>query len=202
MRLMMTGSTIDYYNSHAEEYAQRTRSVSLQEEQRRFLQYLPSFPHVLDAGCGAGRDSKYFIETGCRVVSIDASEMMVKLTTEYTGKDAIQMRFEEMDYCSMFDGIWASASLLHVSKEDLPGVMKRIHRALKPDGYIMLSFKHGQGEEIFHDGRYFLLQDERSLTDLLSQTGFIPVEMWINPPKNNQFLKDWLNVIAQRIDFF
>ena len=37
---------------------------------------------------------------------------------------------------SMFDGIWACASLLHVPKEEILNVLHRLKRALKEGGVL------------------------------------------------------------------
>lgn len=36
-----------------------------------------------------------------------------------------------------YDGVWAGACLLHVPRDELAGVLARIHRALKPEGRSM-----------------------------------------------------------------
>ena len=54
-----------------------------------------------------------------------------------------------------YDGVWASACLLHVPRDELAGVLARIHRALKPEGLFYASYKvgHGDGRDSF--GRYY-----------------------------------------------
>lgn len=64
------------------------------------------------------------------------------------------MRFEEMTWRERFDGIWACASLLHVSRSELPAVLGNFHRALKTGGVMYASFKYGGGEEE-RLGRFF-----------------------------------------------
>jgi SAM-dependent methyltransferase len=54
--------------------------------------------------------------------------------------------FHELDDVDMYDGVWASACLLHVPRGDLGGVLVRIWRALKPGGQFYASFKAGTGE--------------------------------------------------------
>lgn len=38
-----------------------------------------------------------------------------------------------MTYKNEFNGIWASASLLHVAKNDMPKMLVKCYNALKPD---------------------------------------------------------------------
>ena len=45
-----------------------------------------------------------------------------------------------------FDGIWACASLLHVSEKELETVLVKFHRALKRDGVLYASWKYGEAE--------------------------------------------------------
>ena len=45
-----------------------------------------------------------------------------------------------------FDGAWASASLLHVPKKDLPDTLAGIERILAPNGTLQLLVKQGDGE--------------------------------------------------------
>ena len=46
-----------------------------------------------------------------------------------------------MTFTEEFDGVWASASLLHCPRKQIPNVLKRIHSALKPDGIAYLSYR-------------------------------------------------------------
>lgn len=71
------------------------------------------------------------------------------------GRPARVMRFGELDAAGRYDAIWASASLLHVPRSDLPDVIARIHRALKPGGLHFASYKGGGTEGRDRFGRYF-----------------------------------------------
>lgn len=83
-----------------------------------FLPYLPASAHILDLGCGSGRDSAYFSSLGYEVTAVDGSAELCKRVTEKYGIDAYCLRFEEIEFTSRFDAIWASASLLHIPKAD------------------------------------------------------------------------------------
>jgi hypothetical protein len=56
------------------------------------------------------------------------------------------MHFQEMNWVEEFDGIWASASLLHVPLAEMPDVFALCIKALKPGGYWCMTFKVGEGE--------------------------------------------------------
>ncbi|WP_412707499.1 methyltransferase domain-containing protein [Candidatus Rickettsia kedanie] len=44
---------------------------------------------MLDAGCGVGRDTKYFLGQGYQVTAFNGSSEMVKLATKETGIDVL-----------------------------------------------------------------------------------------------------------------
>jgi ubiquinone/menaquinone biosynthesis C-methylase UbiE len=50
-----------YYKTNAQAFYDSTVSVDMQSLYERFLPLIPSGGAILDAGCGAGRDSKAFI---------------------------------------------------------------------------------------------------------------------------------------------
>ena len=76
------------------------------------------------------------------------------MAAEYIGQPVRCMRFDELDCDAGFDGIWACASLLHVTKAGLPEILCKMHRALKPDGVLDASVKYGNTEEE-RLGRFF-----------------------------------------------
>lgn len=65
------------------------------------------------------------------------------------------MRFDELDRTEAYDGVWASASLLHVPRLAFPSVVARIRQALKPGGIHAASYKAGEAEGRDGLGRYF-----------------------------------------------
>ena len=48
---------------------------------------------------------------------------MCRLASEFSGIDINHMQFQENDFDKEFDGIWASASLLHVPSDELDSVL-------------------------------------------------------------------------------
>jgi len=155
-------ATGDYYQQHAEEFAQRTRDLDLSSLYDEFLPLLPAGGHILDAGCGTGRDSAAFIERGFRVMACDASRAMVDMARARIGKPVFHLSFQQLQFDHEFDGIWACASLLHVPRQQMADVFAGLHDCLVPDGVLYASFKEGTGEN-FREGRLFNDYDEESL---------------------------------------
>ncbi len=100
-------TTLDYYNKNAKKFITGTISVDFGIVQNRFLDKLHSGAEILDYGCGSGRDTKYFLEQGCKVTAIDGSQELCKLASEYTGIPVKHMLFQDLDEKEAYDGIWA-----------------------------------------------------------------------------------------------
>ena len=62
-----------YYNKNANLFVETTANVEFYHMQNRFLSKLETGAHILDFGCGSGRDTKFFLEQGYRVDAIDGS---------------------------------------------------------------------------------------------------------------------------------
>ena len=112
------------------------------------MRYVKPGGLILDAGCGSGRDSKYFLEHGYRVVAMDASEEICRLASAYLGQAVQWRRFEEITEKGRYDGIWACASLLHVPYAELPEIIAKLGEALVDGGVLYASFKYGGEEKI------------------------------------------------------
>ncbi len=131
MVVFMHNKTISYYNKNAKEFAERTVNADMGFCYSKFIALLHNKDYIMDAGCGSGRDSKFFLEQGFNVQAIDASMEMCKFATEYIGIPVKCMRFDEIEFDSQFNGIWANASLLHIEKSGLPDILRKFNRALK-----------------------------------------------------------------------
>ena len=151
---MKHNSTIDYYNRNAARYFNETVHADVSEIRDRFAQMLPPGGTILDLGCGSGRDSKAFIEQGFRVVAVDGSEELCKLAEEYIQQPVVCSDFLDYKPNETFDGIWACASLLHLTEAECQIVVDRLSKNLKPGGCFYMSFKMGEFEGE-RDGRFY-----------------------------------------------
>ena len=138
--------TLSYYDENASAFCEGTRNADMSEMRGRFLQYLKPGTLILDVGCGSGRDSKFFMESGYRVVALDGSKEMCRQASAYLGQEVQCRRFEEIDEKEVYDGIWACASLLHVPYELLSKVIAKLITALVDGGGLYASFKYGEEE--------------------------------------------------------
>ena len=189
-------ASIANYEDQAQDFFCETASIDLSPLYARFLPFVPAGGHILDVGCGSGRDVRAFRANGYRVTGFDPSPTLARLATAHCGLQVQVMRVQDIDWHRQFDGIWACASLLHVSVTELPEVLRRLAAALKPGGVLYTSFKYGQGERE-HGGRNFTDLDEEGLAALLRAVpGFRELETWTTadrrPGRENEM---WLNTL-------
>lgn len=168
-------STILYYEKHAGEYVSRTKGFDLSSLYRSFLALIPAKGVILDVGCGSGRDLKAFRERGFTAIGMDASRTLVDIAQRYSGAECLVRRFDEIDWCSHFDGVWACASLLHSPKAQLVGILRRLRDALKPGGAMYISVREGVGERRLPDGRYFSDYSMPEFHQMISAAGGLEV---------------------------
>lgn len=186
--------TLNYYELNADEFVTQTQLLPFAGVQNRFLMRLPQGGHILDFGCGSGRDTRAFLRQGFQVTAVDGSAKMCRLASEFTGIQVKQMRFQELDDKNAYDGIWACASILHLPKNELPGVMVRMREALKDHGLIYTSFKYGDFEGWIGE-RYFTYFTWKSFRDLIAGIGGLEIEeIWLTPDSRPERAdQQWLN---------
>ena len=197
--MIMRNKTIDYYNQNADSFVQGTVSVDFKETQDKFLRLL-SGKTILDFGCGSGRDTKYFLESGFDVTATDGSEELCKSASAYTGIQVKHMLFHDLNEAACYDGIWACSSILHLSKDDLRIVINKMSKALKPNGIIYTSFKYGnyEGER---NGRFFTDFTIDAFNEFISDVKNIVIEeYWITRDvRPGREEEKWLNLILRKI---
>lgn len=166
--------SIKYYEENAQNYFDTTVGYDVSPLYNLFLPYLFPRAKILDAGCGSGRDSKFFLTQNFEVTAFDGSQKIVELARHYTGLPVAHKTFVDINEYEEFDAIWASASLLHVPNSNLLSIMHKLKTALKPHGIWYMSFRYGEGEHNEGD-RYFNDQTEASLRRTLEQLGGLDI---------------------------
>lgn len=114
-----------------------------------FLTRTKDAGEVLDAGCGAGRMSRYLADRGCQVVGVDLSPGMVD-----AGRQAhpdLDLSVASLHDLPFEDGRFAGAllwySTIHTPDDDLPPLLAEVVRVVRPGGFLLLGFQAGDGSK-------------------------------------------------------
>lgn len=191
--------TIPFYDNNGQDFFDRTSTFDLTDFYDKFTKYIPDSAHILDAGCGSGRDSKAFLARGYTVSAFDASQKMVQLASDYIGLDVQHLSFADMTYQSEFDAVWANASLLHLPYIRIPQAFENITRALKKNGMFYASFKVGQGEQADENGRHFTYFDEYHMRDFVAQFPELLIEEIFQTEDIRPNQPDWLKILMRYV---
>ena len=102
---------------------------------------------VLDAGCGAGRMSRYLAERGCLVEGVDLSSSMVAMAR----RDHPDLMFTvgsltDLPYPDdQFAGVMLWYSIIHTPPAGQARIFAEATRVLRPGGHLLVGFQSGEG---------------------------------------------------------
>lgn len=208
---MKTKETLNYYNQNADTYIKQTKNLRTDDLCDQFVYELPfhlGIPnHILDVGCGSGRDAFWISNRyAINVTAIDGSSEMIKINKknyELSKVKWLNILFDEIKiqgWEDKFTGIWACASLLHVPFKALPYLMTDLIKTLKFEGIIYASFKHGDAER--YDGeRFFCDMNEGRLLEMLHQLYIdctIEYDCWVTSDLRQDRDDEWFNVMITK----
>ena len=193
--------TTNSYDIVAKQFAQRHwYSTKIKPTMQTFLGYLPPQPHILDAGCGPGRDLLLLKKYGAKPIGIDNSTEMVKEASSRSGQNVYLMDLRDLDFLTEeFDGVWANACLHHLEEIDLELTLSELSRVIKKDGLVFTSVKRGDSEffdkEYPDNPRYFKKYWKSDLNRLARKANLSPV--WSNVLKEPK--TSWVQVIFRKV---
>ena len=190
--------TIASYDHSAADFAARTASFRPERALAAFAACVPSGGLVLDASSGPGRDCAYLAELGFRPVALDlARELLAEGRRRGLAAPAAQADLRRLPFANgSFPGVWASASLLHLSQTDFVPALRELGRIIGR-GCLYLALKEGEGEawqERPGGPRFFRYYTLNAVETALRAAGLEVVACWSGPPGPDGY--PWLNLIA------
>lgn len=201
--------TISAYDMVAAAYAAEAAAMPewVAIEIDAFVAALGGSGRVLEIGSGGGRDALALEKRGISVRRTDVSKGFVELLRQH-GFDADALDPLTDDLAdpqrpgAPYDGIWACACLIHVAREDLRTVLRRLAGATRAGGPLHASVRDGDGEHVSTHGnaaaprRYTeTYWREPDLRSALTDAGWIVSEIrhCVGRPED-----EWLSVRASR----
>ncbi|WP_226505403.1 class I SAM-dependent methyltransferase [Pseudomonas sp. MWU16-30317] len=197
----ITTTTLSNYEAVAEDFRQGTRDHDVSQNIEALLRHLqgPAPWHILDFGCGPGRDLQTFTRLGQVAVGLDGTERFAEMARADSGCEVWHQDFLQLDLPeARFDGIFANASLFHVPAQELPRVLRQLHATLKPGGALFSSNPRGDNQEGWKGQRYGAYHDLASWTALLTAAGFSELEHYYRPAGLPREQQPWLASVWRR----
>lgn len=186
--------TIAVYDTMADAYAKKLNDYAPLPEREKFVTLLSSHAHILDVGCGPGRDAEFYVAKGFSVTGVDFSKKLLEIARRrvphatFYKQDFRSLRFPKQS----FDGVWACASLLHLKRHEVPMVLNKFFQLLKSGGVLFIMVKEGKGEADVAEelssylSRHFTYFQREELKRLLENTGFEIIEQYTYNEKDRR----------------
>lgn len=189
--------TLNTYEKDVDRYIQKLEFPLPKKELDNFIGLLNG-KKILDAGCGAGRDSKYFFDKGLDVIGIDMSKNMISAAKKRANANFLVMDIRKTDFSDeFFDGIWCCNTLLHLNKINLGTVINEFRRILKKGGILFIATKYGEGKiakKSEKGTKYFFLYQENYLKGIFQNQGFEIMSI----KKYKQRDEDFIDIILKK----
>lgn len=162
------------YNKIAPKYSQISQDTVFLYIYKKWYQLLPPKATILDLGGGTGRDALKFTQKGYQVDLVELSEKMATIAQQTAPKANVVIA-DMLDYQikdRFYEGIWANASLLHLTKPEMQTMLHKIHRGLKTSGvfYCSVRTQPQDQEKSVHSPKEFY--SKKQITQLLNQYKF------------------------------
>lgn len=194
--------TLNFYQNNAKDFFSQTIDIDMQNVYQPFLDNLPKGKQtILDVGCGSGRDSLFFAKQGFQVIAVDGSQNLIDLAKQnHNNIDWQCLTFDEIKnqyWQNCFTGIWACASLLHISFDNLPKTLNDLLATLVSKGILYASFKYGDSERE-KGGRFFCDMNEQRWQLIKTQLKSAEtLKLWQTLDNRVDRTEVWLNVLLQ-----
>jgi SAM-dependent methyltransferase len=139
-------ATLAAYQSRVQEYLRGTPGAypELTAFLDRFASLAGQGP-VLEIGSGPGRDADYLEGRGVQVTRTDATPAFVDRLRD-AGHDARLLDARTDPLGGPYQGIFANAVLLHLSRDQFADLLRRARAATAPGGVLAFTLKEGDGE--------------------------------------------------------
>ena len=173
-----TRTTRATYDAVAPRYLEKTRDGGFAYSWiESFVMGLSPGARVVDLGSGPGRDAVALRGLGVTPVCVDFSLGMLRAGADEYPCARVQGDMLALPFPDAFaEGVWASASLLHLSRSDFGCALHETVRVLRKSGRLTIMMKKGDGAswetERYQKPRWFQYWSAAALDTALAEAGF------------------------------
>jgi len=181
---------IDYWNEYY-----RHNAASVDNRPSEFAKYIESEflyeknpAHILELGCGNGRDSLFFLSKGHRITAIDESNVAIESLNRITNSNSVAFICDDfvkskVFYQKKYDCIYSRFTLHAISEEQEDELLDNARAALNSDGILAIEARttndelYGKGIELensafFYNEHYRRFIDVKTFRNKLENLGY------------------------------
>jgi SAM-dependent methyltransferase len=200
------------YNKIADKYFDLFKNELTEKEFDRdlldgFAGYFNRDSLICDAGCGPiTHTGRYLSDKGLNVIGTDISDRSIEIAKTYNpGMKFIRTDFFEWDFPEKYlDGILSFYSIMYTPKEFINDLIKIFHKALKPNGKLLLVVKEGINEGYVKEilsiktRAYETYFTEQEIKEYLLNNGFDIKYFYMREPINTEINIKRIYAIAEK----
>ena len=176
--MRFTDTLVEVYEKYAHERASHSPDEFKVQERSEFLKFLKSEGRetLLEIGCGPGQDAQFFQAQGFKVLAVDNTPMMVKLTAEKGVPAQVLDCYDLDEITERFDAVYTVNCLLHIPKQDFDQVLRLISERLNKNGLMYLGIWGDQNfegiweQDIYEPKRFFSFWKTEALLEVLQRS--------------------------------
>lgn len=196
------------YDSIAARYADWRKGVvgdPRAEYIERLLSRLPLDPDILEIGSGGGVEPTPTLARRGRLVGVDISTAQIKRARasvpdgHFIHADVLETNFDD----AAFDAVVALFVLTHIPTTDLQGLVQRISRWLRPEGWFLATCSSAGAHDEFDDWlgvpMFFSGLDPSTNEALVEAAGMRVVESRVEPMQEPEGEVRFHWLLAQKI---
>jgi cyclopropane fatty-acyl-phospholipid synthase-like methyltransferase len=201
-------STLNYYEQHALNVAQRYESADVTQLHGFLLSGLKPGGRLLELGCGSGRDAAFMVSRGFRVLATDGSESMIEQAMRYHPElegSVIHLKLPDglSNESGTYDGIYAVAVLMHLSTNELENTILKIHSLLATKGRFIFSVPARRDKVMTNEfddkGRRFTALSSDKWTALCLKCNLRIVRTMMSEDGLGRGGVDWMNCLTEKV---
>jgi cyclopropane fatty-acyl-phospholipid synthase-like methyltransferase len=203
----MNQTTLKYYEKEGENIAERYESADVSDLHRVLTACFKLPAHLLELGCGSGRDAAFMTQQGFTVTAIDGSAMMIESALTYHPElsghlHTIALPDELSGISGKFDGIFSIATLMHFSQPQIETILARVNSLLVSKGrfFFCVPIQRAdiQNDGFDANGRWFTAMTKGHWFGLCKKHGVDPI--WSGTTKDGLGRKKiaWLNCLTEK----
>jgi len=181
---LISQKTIAHYDQNAFSYDEGTKDHDVSQNIDALLSAIKTEPpfHILDFGCGPGRDLQSFTKLGHVAIGLEGSKQAAQIARTKSGCEILVQDFFNLSLPdNTFDGIFANASLFHIPNHILPKVLSNLWACLKPNGILFSSNPRGNNEESWYGERFGSYHNLEGWRSFMTNAKFTEISHYYRP---------------------